>query len=423
MRLSYKKPAKCVKELHSPEQQHANTHRLFVKLCWLMDEHAVSADRVVNIDETSCRLLMVQQIGWAAAASNRPSCRATPRRPRHSRSPSHGPWPAGHAGADRARGQDRRRLAGAALAGAHSPRNVRERLGHHDDAPAARGHIGQRDEPEQRRTGVDPSLGHGQHPRQRGHPGRHAGRFPTRRAVLHPATKHVVLATLRRGRLPQLQELHPGASERHSCPLRHRRLVRRLGHEQGMAAPVIGRMGGSRSHGPLRQEQGVDNWRITCAHAATPSTRPSQRPTSCTPLASCSPEHIELEPAPAHPVDWAMAEASDDEDDAPMPDSPLEPELIYMPLALASAPPMSSLERCIALRLLSLYKNAQPPSSQIVSLLSHVSVVSCVLATHLCFHVQPHQWPGSQTVTDKKASFFEGSSIVAVAKHGPGSLT
>ena len=48
-------------ELFSPEQQHANTHRLFIKLCWLMDKHAVSADRVVNIDGTSCRLLSVHQ--------------------------------------------------------------------------------------------------------------------------------------------------------------------------------------------------------------------------------------------------------------------------------------------------------------------------------------------------------------------------
>ena len=64
MRLSFKKPAKCVKELHSPALQHANTHRMFVKLCWLMDHHAVGADRVVNIDETSCLLLPVHQIGW-----------------------------------------------------------------------------------------------------------------------------------------------------------------------------------------------------------------------------------------------------------------------------------------------------------------------------------------------------------------------
>ena len=64
MRLSDKKPAKCVKELHSPALQEANTHRLFIKLCWLVDKHAVSADRVVNIDETSCRILPVHQIGW-----------------------------------------------------------------------------------------------------------------------------------------------------------------------------------------------------------------------------------------------------------------------------------------------------------------------------------------------------------------------
>ena len=56
-------------------------------------------------------------------------------------------------------------------------------------------------------------------------------------------------------------------------------------------------------------------------------------------------KHIELEPAPEDPLDWAMEEASDDEDDAPM------PELIDMPPAPASAPRMSNLERCIALRL------------------------------------------------------------------------
>ena len=53
--------AKCLKELHSPALQEANTHRLFIKLCWLMDKHAASADRVVNIDETYCRLLPVHQ--------------------------------------------------------------------------------------------------------------------------------------------------------------------------------------------------------------------------------------------------------------------------------------------------------------------------------------------------------------------------
>ena len=168
---------------------------------------------------------------------------------------------AGHAGVERAILQDRRRLAGAALAGACSPCYIGELLGHDDHDPAARGHIGQRAEPEQRRTSMDPSLGHDQHPRQRDHLGRHEGHVPSRRAVLHPATKHVVLAALRRGRLPQLSRAASRqASERHSCPLRPRRLVRRLGHEQSLATTVIGRLGGSRSHGPLQHEQGVDDW-------------------------------------------------------------------------------------------------------------------------------------------------------------------
>ena len=142
-------------------------------------------------------------------------------------------------------------------------RHVRERLGHHDDSPAAHGHIGQRAAPEQSRTGVDPSLGHGQHPRLRRRTrrpaGRHAGDVSSRRAALPPAAQHVVLAALRRGRLPQLLKLHPGAGERHSCPLRHPRLVRWLGQEQGKATPVFGRMGCSRSHGPLRREQVLEH--------------------------------------------------------------------------------------------------------------------------------------------------------------------
>ena len=101
-------------------------------------------------------------------------------------------------------------------------------------------------------------------------------------------------------------------------------------------------------------------------------------------------KHIEPEPAPEDPVEWAVAEASDDEDDAPP-----EPELIDMPPAPASAPP-------------SLNKKTQPSSYHIVlsvvtrvrcpvcgvSLLSHVSVVFvlCVLP----------RLPGS----DKKVSVF-----------------
>ena len=62
-------------------------------------------------------------------------------------------------------------------------------------------------------------------------------------------------------------------------------------------------------------------------------------------------KHIEPDSAPEDPVTWAMEESSDDEDDAPMPDAPPELELIDMPPALASAPPMTNLEFCVALRL------------------------------------------------------------------------
>ena len=92
MRLSCKKLphpySQVLERAHSPALQEANTHRLFIKLCWLMDKHAVSADRAVNIDETSCRLLPVHQIGWAAAASNKLSYRDRTGKPRLSRSPS-----------------------------------------------------------------------------------------------------------------------------------------------------------------------------------------------------------------------------------------------------------------------------------------------------------------------------------------------
>ena len=185
-----------------------------------MDKHAASADRVVNIDETSCRLLLVHQIGWGRRGVKQAQLQGNAKEATTftvAFSMDRGPMDMlvqiVHAGKTDAV------LPEQPWPPALSPRHVRER-GNDDHDPAVRGHIGRRDESEQRRTSVHPSLGHGQHPRQRGHPGRHEGRFPTRRAVLHPATRHVVLAALRRGRLPQLQELHPDAGERHSCPLR-----------------------------------------------------------------------------------------------------------------------------------------------------------------------------------------------------------
>ena len=56
MRMRYKKP-NCVKEVHAASQHAAALHRAV-----LADRQA--ADRVVNIAETSCRLLPVHQIGW-----------------------------------------------------------------------------------------------------------------------------------------------------------------------------------------------------------------------------------------------------------------------------------------------------------------------------------------------------------------------
>ena len=97
--------------------------------------------------------------------------------------------------------------------------------------------------------------------------------------------------------------------------------------------------------------------------------------------------------APEDPMNWATAEASDDEDDAPMPDAPLEPELNDMPPAAASAPKMSSLERCIALRLVygagprqRLQKIALHHISASLSVVSRVGCLVCP-GPHPCFHV------------------------------------
>ena len=96
-----------------------------------------------------------------------------------------------------------------------------------------------------------------------------------------------------------------------------------------------------------------------------------------------------IEPEPEDPVDWAMAEASDDKDDAPMPDAPQEPELIDLPPAPASAPPMSNLlKRCNACASCTAPDHDEPRQNChhhhiSFSLLSHVSVVPCVLVRTL----------------------------------------
>ena len=94
------------------------------------------------------------------------------------------------------------------------------------------------------------------------------------------------------------------------------------------------------------------------------------------------------------------------EGDAPMPDAP-EAELIDLLPAPASAPPMSSMERSIALRLLygagprRRFPPKLPPASHFsvsLSLLSHVSVVSCVLA-RTCGFMSSQPVSGCQTLT------------------------
>ena len=72
---------------------------------------------------------------------------------------------------------------------------------------------------------------------------------------------HVVLCIIPPHSTSYLQHQDAG-------PLRLRRLVRRRRHEQDMAATVFGRMGSSRSHGPLRQNQAwTTGWRRLRAHS------------------------------------------------------------------------------------------------------------------------------------------------------------
>ena len=84
--------------------------------------------------------------------------------------------------------------------------------------------------------------------------------------------------------------------------------------------------------------------------------------------------------------EWAMAEAAGDEDEAPMSDAPAppEPELIATPPAAASAPLMSNVERCIALRLIIRRWTALTPPKHchvhpISASLSVVSRVGCLV--------------------------------------------
>ena len=234
----------CLKELHSPALQEANTHRLFIKLCWLMDKHAVSADRVVNIDETSCQLLSVHQTGWSRGVKQATTFTVAFTMDRgpldmlvqivHAGKTDavlpEQPWPEHTHHVTSENGWATTTL----LQLAATLEDVLN-SGKEDKRGSS--------------SGTWPAT------RQRDHAGRHEGRLPSRRAVLHPAAQHVVLAAMRHGSLQQFQEQHPDGSEHDAGPLRPRWLVQRRPHEQGMAASVFGRMSSSPSHGPLRQKQ------------------------------------------------------------------------------------------------------------------------------------------------------------------------
>ena len=118
-----------------------------------------------------------------------------------------------------------------------------------------------------------------------------------------PATKHFVLAALRRGRLPQFQELHPGASERHSCPPPSSTARSKAGpwtRRGGASRRPNGRLAQSRTSAPRTRSGARDC--VNCAHSATQnSAAPLNRPTSCTPLARCSRDRSSQSPLPKTP--------------------------------------------------------------------------------------------------------------------------
>ena len=106
-------------------------------------------------------------------------------------------------------------------------------------------------------------------------------------------------AALRRGRPPQLQELHPDAGGHDAGPLCLRRYIRRRGHEQSMAAPVFDRMGISRSHGPVREEPRVDNgWRRLRADSDDDCRETVEKANELHATGDLFAKQIEPEPAP-----------------------------------------------------------------------------------------------------------------------------
>ena len=353
MRLSFKKPAKCGKELHSNALQEANTHRLFIKLCWLMETHAVGADRVVNIDETSCRLLPVHQTGW------------------------------GHLGKKQAQLQGNTKEATTftvAFSMDRGPLDMLVQIVHAGKTAAV---LPEKPWPErthhvisefgwattntilQLAAALDDVL-------NLGWEGQswillwdmasvHASEATL--AAMKAALPHVVLCFLP----PQ------STSFLQPCDVAIFRSFKSCTQTQASAtlarSVIDGTFDGLAMNKAWRRQSSAEwssraiadilaedkvwstGWRRLRAHSSDEFEAAVAEANGLHADGELFARHTAPEPAPVDPVDWAMAEATDGEDDAPMPDAPLEPELIDMPPAPASAPRMSNLERCIALRL------------------------------------------------------------------------
>ena len=243
----------------------------------------------------------------------------------------YGPWPAGHAGADRARVQDRRRLAGAALA---------ERTHHvtSENGSANTTTLLQITTTllEQRRTVVDllwdmTSI--------------HASEATL--AAMRAAFPHIVLCFI------------PPHSTSYVAVFRSFKSCIQAQASATLARSVLdGSFDGLAMNKAWRHQSSAEwasradtdlcdenkAW-TTGWHRLRAGNNAEFREAVAEAAAlhahdELFSKHIELKPAPEDPVEWAMAEASDDEDDAPTPDASPELELIDMPPAPASAPPM-----------------------------------------------------------------------------------
>ena len=355
MHLSFKKPAKCLKELHSREQQHANTHRLFIKLCWLMDKHAVGADRVVNIDETSCRLLPVHQTGW------------------------------GRCGVKQAQLQGNTKEATTftvALSMDRGPLDMLVQIVHAGKTdtvlpeqpwPERTHHVTSENGWATTTTILQlvATLDDVMNPGREGQSwillwdmaSIHASEATL--AAMKAAFPHVVLCFLPPQSTSYLQPCDVAVFRSFKSCIQMQAsatLARAVldGSFDGLAMNKAWRRQSAAEWAARAVKDLLDanqvwstGWRRLRAHSDGAFRDAVEEATALHAHDELFSKHIVPEPAEEGPPIWAMAEESDD-DDAPMPDAPPlepEPELIDMPPAPASAPRMSNLERCIALRL------------------------------------------------------------------------